>query len=65
MAGVNLQKLCCVRKIMALFLTSLVAITSHGADGPVSPCHQFYPNIPGETLLDNDTLVVQRFIIPP
>ena len=65
MAGVDLQKPCCVRKIMALFLTSLVVITSHGADGPVSPCHQFYPNIPGETLLDNDTLVVQRFIIPP
>ena len=34
-------------------------------DGPVSPCHQYYPNIPGEVLLENDKVVVQRFIFPP
>lgn len=39
-----------------------------GADrpeGPPNPCHQFYPNIPGELLLENDKLVVQRFVIQP
>ncbi len=65
MARVNLQQLCCARKIMPLLLAGLVVTAAYGADGPASPCHQFYPNIPGETLLDNDTLVVQRFIIPP
>ena len=65
MARVNLQQPGYGKKIVSLFLMSLVALASHGADGPASPCHQFYPNIPGETLLDNDTVVVQRFIIPP
>ena len=65
MAGVNLQQLSYGRKIVSLFLLSLVALAAHGEGGPESPCHQFYPNIPGETLLDNDTVVVQRFIIPP
>jgi predicted metal-dependent enzyme (double-stranded beta helix superfamily) len=30
-----------------------------------NPCHQYYPNIPGELLLENDKLVVQRFTIQP
>ncbi|MEM7226978.1 MAG: hypothetical protein AAF495_28675 [Pseudomonadota bacterium] len=34
-------------------------------DGPQSPCHQYYPNIEGEVLLENDKVVVQRFIFPP
>lgn len=34
-------------------------------DGPPNPCHQFYPNIAGELLLENDKLVVQRFVIQP
>ena len=33
--------------------------------GPASPCHQHYPNIEGEVLLENDKVVVQRFIFPP
>ena len=33
--------------------------------GPISPCHQYYPNIPGEVLLENEKVVVQRFIFPP
>ncbi|MEM7287890.1 MAG: hypothetical protein AAF480_16175 [Actinomycetota bacterium] len=36
----------------------------HGS-GPQSPCHQYYPNIAGQTLLENDLVVVQRFIFPP
>lgn len=28
-------------------------------------CHQSYPNIPGKVLLENDKVVVQRFIFPP
>ena len=30
-----------------------------------NPCHQYYPNIPGELVLENDKLVVQRFTIQP
>jgi hypothetical protein len=30
-----------------------------------SPCHQYYPNIPGKVLLENDKVVVQRFTFPP
>ena len=28
-------------------------------------CHQSYPNIPGRVLLENDKVVVQRFVFPP
>ena len=31
----------------------------------IDPCHQYYPNIPGTVLLENDKVVVQRFIFPP
>ena len=65
MTRVNLQPLYYGKNIVPLFLLSLVTLAAQGADGPASPCHQFYPNVPGETLLDNDTVVVQRFIIPP
>ena len=27
--------------------------------------YQYYPNIPGETLFENDRIVVQRFVIQP
>ena len=29
-----------------------------------SPCHQYYPNIPGKVLLENDKVVVQSFTFP-
>jgi hypothetical protein len=50
-------------QILLLCLAGLAADASTKNDGPESPCHQFYPNIPGETLLDNDKIVVQRFIV--
>lgn len=28
-------------------------------------CHQSYPNIKGKVLLENDKVVVQRFVFPP
>lgn len=46
----------------ALALSPAIGLTK---DGPESPCHQYYPNIPGKTLLENDKVVVQRFIFPP
>jgi len=52
-------------QILLLCLIGLVADASSKSDGPESPCHIFYPNIPGETLLDNDKMVVQRFIVAP
>ena len=52
-------------RILLLCLAGLAADASTKNDGPESPCHQVYPNIPGETLLDNDKLVVQRFIVEP
>lgn len=30
-----------------------------------NPCHQYYPNISGTVLLENDKVVVQRFTFPP
>ena len=42
-----------------------LAAAATSESGPESPCHQYYPNIPGELLLENDKVVVQRFIFPP
>ena len=30
-----------------------------------NPCYQYYPNIQGAILLENDKVVVQRFVFPP
>ena len=30
---------------------SLSLQADHHGDGPANPCHQYYPNIPGELLL--------------
>ena len=35
------------------------------ADALNNPCHQYYPNIPGEVLLENDKVVVQKFHFSP
>ena len=32
---------------------------------PTIPCHQSYPNIPGQVLAENAKMVVQRFTFPP
>ena len=29
------------------------------------PCRQTYPNIPGQLLLENNKVVVQKFVFPP
>ncbi len=40
--------------------------SAEGMDGNIpNPCHMYYPNIPGELILENDQMVVQRFIIEP
>jgi predicted metal-dependent enzyme (double-stranded beta helix superfamily) len=51
--------------VSLLILFGVTASADHHGDGPAEPCHMYYPNIPGEMLLDNDKLVVQRFIIEP
>jgi len=39
---------------------------AEGMDGNIpNPCHMYYPNIPGELMLENDKMVVQRYIIEP
>ena len=43
----------------------LFSIGSVFADTVKNPCHQYYPNIPGELLLENEKVVVQKFIFPP
>ena len=56
------------RLLGAIGLLCLAASSfeGHAAEsGPESPCHQYYPNIPGQVLLENDKVVVQRFIFPP
>ncbi len=32
---------------------------------PEGPCHQYYPNVSGKTLLENDKMVVQWFVFEP
>lgn len=52
--------------LSVLLLIHLAPITARADQHePLSPCHQYYPNIPGEVLLENDKVVVQRFIFPP
>ena len=48
-----------------LILISALLFSFNGWVEESNPCHQYYPNIPGELLLENDKLVVQRFIIQP
>ena len=48
-----------------LILISALLFSFNGWAEQSNPCHQYYPNIPSELLLENDKLVVQRFIIQP
>ena len=48
-----------------LILITGLLLCSNGWAEQSNPCHQYYPNIPGELLLENDKLVVQRFTIQP
>ncbi len=52
-------------QVLLLILIGLTASADQHGDGPPNLCHMYYPNIPGEVLLENDKLVVQRFIIEP
>ena len=52
-------------QVLLLVLFGVSASANHHGDGPPNACHQYYPNIAGEVLLENDKLVVQRFIIEP
>ena len=48
-----------------LILITGLLLCSSGWTEQSNPCHQYYPNIPGELLLENDKLVVQRFTVQP
>ena len=50
-------------QLLLLTLFCLTASADHHGDGPPNRCHMYYPNISGELLLENDKLVVQRFIV--
>ena len=45
-----------------ILITGLLLCSSGWAEQS-NPCHQYYPNILGELLLENDKLVVQRFTV--
>ena len=47
-----------------ILITGLLLCSSGWAEQS-NPCHLYYPNIPGELLLENDKLVVQRFTVQP
>ncbi len=51
--------------LVLLTLFGVTACANHLGNGPPDACHQYYPNIAGEVLLENDKIVVQRFIIEP
>lgn len=51
-----------------MICVSLKPVPSRSAAAPAhdpSDLHLNYPNIPGEDLLDNDSLIVQRFLVNP
>lgn len=48
----------------ALFLVATVT-TLAASPAPSKGPYQHYPNIPGEILLENDRVVVQKFVIQP
>ena len=52
-------------QLLLFTLFGVTACANHHGNGPPNACHQYYPNIAGELLLENDKLVVQRFIIEP
>ena len=52
-------------QLLLLTLFGVTACANHHGNGLPNACHQYYPNIAGEVLLENDKLVVQRFIIEP
>jgi hypothetical protein len=53
-------------KTAVLVLAALMGLSVAGDHRQNSQdCYVKYPNIPGETLLENDRLVVQKFIVRP
>jgi len=51
--------------IGAFYLGMQTGMASASNPAQSISCHQYYPNIPGKVLLENDKVVVQRFIFPP
>ncbi len=53
-------------KTAVLVLAALMGLSAAGDHRQNSQdCYVKYPNIPGETLLENDRLVVQKFVVRP
>ena len=52
-------------KMIIFFGLFCIKLNVSFADLQANPCHQYYPNIEGELLLENDKVVVQKFIFPP
>ncbi len=52
-------------QLALLILFGVTASADHHGTQPPDACHQYYPNIAGEVLLDNDKLVVQRYVVEP
>ncbi len=55
-----------MRRILFFLLITLGVLgLSASAGTETKPYHQYYPNIPGEVLLENDRVVVQKFVVEP
>ena len=55
-----------MRRILFFAIMTLGVLgISASAGTETKPYHQYYPNIPGEVLLENDKVVVQKFVIEP
>ncbi len=52
-----------MNKIIIFFVWMVIYIGNVYAEK--DPCHQYYPNIPGKLLFENDKVVVQKFVFPP
>lgn len=55
-----------MRRILFFALMTLGVLgVSATAGTETKPYHQYYPNMPGEVLLENDRVVVQKFVVEP
>ena len=55
-----------MRHILFLAIMALGVLgISATAGTETKPYHQYYPNMPGEVLLENDRVVVQKFVVEP
>ena len=52
-------------RVIAWMILGAAAFAAIGRGQSRPDYHQYYPNIPGEVVLENDKVVVQRYVVQP